>query len=79
VIGPEQAISREDALRLMTANAAWLSFEETRKGSIEVGKLGDLAVLSDDYLACPPERIKEIRALVTVLGGTVVYEAQGRR
>ena len=79
VIGPEQAISREDALRMMTANAAWLSFEESRKGSIEVGKLGDLAVLSDDYLACPPERIREIRALVTVLGGTVVYEAQGRR
>jgi len=79
VIGPEQAISREDALRMMTANAAWLSFEENRKGSIEVGKLGDLVVLSDDYLACPPERIKEIRALVTVLGGNVVYEAGGRR
>jgi predicted amidohydrolase YtcJ len=79
VIGPEQAISREDALRMMTANAAWLSFEESRKGSIEVGKLGDLAVLSDDYLACPPERIKQIRALVTVLGGTVVHEAGARR
>jgi predicted amidohydrolase YtcJ len=79
VIGPEQAVSREDALRMMTANAAWLSFEESRKGSIEVGKLGDLAVLSDDYITCPPERIKEIRAVVTVLGGTVVYEADGRR
>ena len=79
VIGPEQAVSREDALRMMTASAAWLSFEENRKGSIEVGKLGDLAVLSDDYLACPPERIREIRALVTVLGGNVVYEAGGRR
>jgi predicted amidohydrolase YtcJ len=44
-----------------------------------VGKLGDLAVLSDDYIACPPERIKEIRAVVTVLGGTVVYEADARR
>ncbi|PYQ46002.1 MAG: amidohydrolase [Acidobacteria bacterium] len=41
VIGPEQAVSRQDALRMMTANAAWLSFEENRKGSIEVGKLGD--------------------------------------
>jgi predicted amidohydrolase YtcJ len=79
VIGPEQAISREDALRMMTANAAWLSFEEGRKGSIEVGKLGDLVVLSDDYLGCPPERIKEIRALVTVLGGRVVHETDGRR
>ena len=79
VIGPEQAISREDALRMMTANAAWLSFEENRKGSIEVGKLGDLVVLSDDYLACPPERIREIRAVFTVLGGAVVHEADGRR
>ena len=79
VIGPEQAISREDALRMMTANAAWLSFEEGRKGSIEIGKLGDLVVLSDDYLACPPERIREIRAVVTVLGGTVVHEAGARR
>ena len=79
VVGPEQAVSREDALRMMTANAAWLSFEENRKGSIEVGKLGDLAVLSDDYLACAPERIRAIRSLVTVLGGTVVYEADGRR
>jgi predicted amidohydrolase YtcJ len=79
VIGPEQAISREDALRMMTANAAWLSFEEGRKGSIEVGKLGDLVVLSDDYLACPPERIRKIRAVVTVLGGTVVHEAAGHR
>jgi predicted amidohydrolase YtcJ len=78
VIGPEQAVSRDDALRMMTANAAWLSFEENRKGSIEVGKLGDLVVLSDDYLACPPERIKEIRALVTVLGGAVVHEVNGR-
>ena len=78
VIGPEQAVSRADALRMMTANAAWLSFEESRKGSIEVGKLGDLAVLSDDYLACPPERIRDIRAVVTVLGGAVVHEASRR-
>jgi predicted amidohydrolase YtcJ len=74
VIGPEQAISREDALRMMTSNAAWLSFEESRKGSIEVGKLGDLVVLSDDYLACPPERIREIRAHLTVLGGVIVHD-----
>jgi len=76
VVGPEQAISREDALRMMTSNAAWLSFEEGRKGSIEVGKLGDLVILSDDYLACPPERIREIRARLTVLGGAIVYEAR---
>ncbi len=79
VIGPEQAVSREDALRMMTANAAYLSFDERRKGSIEVGKLGDLVVLSDDFLACPPDRIKDVRARVTVLGGKVVFEAGDRR
>lgn len=75
VIGPGQAVSREEALKMMTANAAWLSFEEQRKGSIEPGKLGDLVVISDDYLACPPERLRQIRAVATVLGGQVVHEA----
>jgi predicted amidohydrolase YtcJ len=78
VIGPEQAVSRQDALRMMTRDAAWLSFEEGRKGSIEAGKLGDLVLLSEDYLSCPPERIKDIRAVVTVLGGRIVHEARGR-
>ena len=48
VIGPEQKVSREDALRMMTIDAAYLSFDEAKKGSIEVGKLADLAVLDDD-------------------------------
>jgi hypothetical protein len=78
VIGPEQAVSREEALRMMTRDAAYLSFDEGRKGTIEVGRLGDLVVLSDDFLACAPERIREIRAVATVLGGVVVHEADGR-
>jgi hypothetical protein len=73
VIGPEHAVSRERALRMMTLDAAYLAFDEKKKGSIEVGKLGDLAVLSDDFMACPPERIKEIRAMATIVGGEVVY------
>lgn len=60
---------------MTTIDAAWLSFDETRKGSIEVGKLGDLAILSDDYLTCEEDRIKDIRSLVTIVGGNVVYEA----
>jgi predicted amidohydrolase YtcJ len=75
VFGPEQKVSRESALRMMTLDAAYLNFDETRKGSIEVGKLGDLAVLSDDLMTCDAERIKAIRALFTVVGGKVVYEA----
>jgi predicted amidohydrolase YtcJ len=74
VIGPEQAITREQALRMMTVNAAYLTFDETRKGSIEVGKLGDLAVLSEDLFTVPAERIREIVAETTVVGGRVVYE-----
>ena len=69
VIGPEQRVSREDALRMTTIDAAWLSFDEKSKGSIEVGKLGDLAILSDDYLTCDEERIKEIRSVLTIVGG----------
>lgn len=76
VIGPRQRVSREDALRMMTIDAAWLGFAETRKGSIEVGKLGDLAILSDDLLSCDVEDIKDIRSLLTVVGGNIVYESE---
>jgi predicted amidohydrolase YtcJ len=77
VIGPEQAVSRADALRMMTIDAAYLGFDEKRKGSLEVGKLGDLAVLSDDFMACPPERIKDIQAVATIVGGDVVSQRAG--
>ena len=73
VIGESQSVSREQALRMMTIDAARFSFEETRKGSIEQGKLGDLVVLSDDLLTCPPDRIRGIQAFVTVVGGAVVH------
>lgn len=75
VIASEQRVSREDALRMMTINAAWLSFDESRKGSIEVGKLADLAILSDDYMTVAEEEIKDIRALLTVVGGKVVFQS----
>jgi predicted amidohydrolase YtcJ len=78
VIGPEQRISREQALRMATLDAAYLSFDEKKKGSIEVGKLGDLVMLSDDLLTCDAERIKDIQALVTVVGGKVVHDAVSR-
>lgn len=78
VIGESQSVSREQALRMMTIDAARFSFEETRKGSIEQGKLGDLVVLSDDLLTCPPDRIRGIQAFVTVVGGAVVHERDHR-
>jgi predicted amidohydrolase YtcJ len=76
IVGPENRVSRENALRMMTIDAAYLSFDEKRKGSIEVGKLGDFAILSDDLLTCDAERIKEIRAVLTVVGGRVVHRTK---
>jgi len=78
VFGPDQRVTREQALRMMTINAAYMSFDEGRKGSIEVGKLADLAILTGDFLTCPEDRIKELRAMVTLVGGKVVYEAAAR-
>jgi predicted amidohydrolase YtcJ len=78
VIGPEQRVSREQALRMATIDAAYLSFDEKRKGSIEVGKLGDFTILSEDLLTCDAERIKDIQPLATVVGGKVVYDASAR-
>lgn len=74
VIGADQRVSREEALRMMTIDAAWLSFDEDKKGTIETGKLADLAILTDDFLKCDEERIKDIRSVTTIVGGKVVYE-----
>lgn len=74
VFGPEQRISRPDALRMLTRDAAYLSYDENRKGSIEVGKLGDCAILTANPLECPSEELPQIRAVVTIVGGRVVWE-----
>jgi len=74
-LGPDQAVTREQALRMWTLNGAWMTFEEKTKGSIEPGKLADMVVISNDYLHCPVDAIKDIEALMTVVGGQVVYRA----
>lgn len=73
----EQLPSRIDALRLYTEGSAWFSHDERQRGTLAVGKLADLAVLSDDYLAVPVGKIGEIRSLLTMVGGRVVYAADG--
>jgi predicted amidohydrolase YtcJ len=70
---PEERINVDDALRMYTVNAAYASFEESIKGSIEVGKLADITVLSDDPRVVPPEKIKDITVEMTMLSGRVVY------
>jgi predicted amidohydrolase YtcJ len=76
-IGVDQRISREEALRVMTINNAYITFEENIKGSLEPGKLADLVVLSDDILTVPDDQIKEIKPLLTLLGGKVVHQTSG--
>ena len=70
----EEAVSREDALRIYTINNARGSFEENIKGSLEPGKLADIAVLSADLLTCPVDSIKQIRSVLTFLNGKIIYE-----
>ena len=71
---PEQAVPREQALRMFTINAAYAAFEENDKGSIEVGKLADFTVLSADIMKIPAPEILKTRCEMTVVGGEVVYE-----
>ena len=73
VFGAEQGITREEALRVMTLNNAFLNFEEHIKGSIQAGKLADLVVLSDDIMTCREADIRSLNAEMTVVGGRVAY------
>ena len=66
-------LNRTEALKLYTIGSAWFSNEENLKGSIEVGKFADLAVLSSDYFTVPDDKIKEIESVLTVVGGKVSY------
>ena len=74
---PEQNLTREQAIRLYTINNAFLTFEETRKGSLEPGKLADFIVLDRDILTCPLEQVKDITVDATYLGGVRVYVRPG--
>jgi predicted amidohydrolase YtcJ len=73
-IAPGQALTREEALCCATINGAFLTFDENKKGSLEPGKLADLTVLSEDPLLVDESRLCDIRSLMTIVGGAVVYE-----
>jgi predicted amidohydrolase YtcJ len=73
--GPEETPDRADALRFYTIGSAWFSFDDKTRGSLEVGKLADLAVLSKDYMTVPVEDVHTIESLLTMVGGRVVYSS----
>lgn len=73
VVAPEQALSRQQALDIAVKGGAYLTFDEHTRGSLEAGKLADLAVLSEDPLACPEAALPGIEALMTVVDGRIVH------
>jgi predicted amidohydrolase YtcJ len=73
VLGADQKITRQEALRVETINNAYLTFEEKIKGSIEPGKLADLVVLPEDILSCAEKRIEQMAVAMTMVGGKIVY------
>ncbi len=76
---PEEAVTREQALKMLTRWPAYAAFEEHEKGSIEVGKLADLTILSADIMKIPEPEILLTRCLMTVVGGEVAFDASPQR
>jgi predicted amidohydrolase YtcJ len=79
VIGPAERVAPLDALKATTIDAAYQYFEESTKGSIEVGKLADLVILSDNPLTIDPARIMDIRVLETIKEAKTIYRRAGGR
>jgi len=73
--GDHNLLDRTEALRLYTASGAWISGEESRKGTLEAGKLADLVFLSADYFNVPVDSIRDLESVLTMVGGKVVYGA----
>jgi predicted amidohydrolase YtcJ len=76
VLGADQKISRQEALRVATINNAYVTFEERTKGSIEPGKFADLVVLPEDILTCPAKHIETMKVSMTMVGGRIVHQSR---
>lgn len=76
LVRPDERLSRTEALRLYTSNAAWFSFEENDKGVIRTGLLADFLVLDRDYLTVPEDEIRRLKPVLTVVNGRVVHDAR---
>ena len=73
---PENALSRQQALRGMTTWAAKANFEESEKGSLEKGKMADIVILDDDLMTTAPSRLLQIKVISTFVNGVKVYPAK---
>ena len=71
-----EQLTIDDALRLYTINAAYATFEENEKGSLEEEKLADLTILSNDPTAVPPDKLADIKVELTIIDGKIVYQRQ---
>jgi predicted amidohydrolase YtcJ len=71
-----ELVSREEALRLYTKGSAWFTFDDDRRGTLEPGRLADLAVLDKDYLTVPADELGSLTSLLTMVGGKIVYAAE---
>ena len=69
----DETPTREEALRLYTQGSAWFTFDEAKRGTLKVGKLADLAVLSKDYMSVPAAEVGALTSLLTMVGGRIVY------
>jgi predicted amidohydrolase YtcJ len=74
---PEERVSRMEALKMYTLSAAYAAFEEEIKGSLTAGKLADITVLSKDILSIPEPEILGTEALMTIVGGEIVFQREG--
>jgi predicted amidohydrolase YtcJ len=71
---PEERIGVAEAFAMHTTTASWVGFEENDKGTLQPGKLGDMAVLAEDPFEIAPERIKDIKVAMTIVGGEIKYQ-----
>lgn len=76
ILGPEQAITVHQALRAMTIDSAWLSFDENTRGSLRKGKLADIVILDQDPYRVAPAEIADINVDKTIVGGAIVFDRE---
>jgi predicted amidohydrolase YtcJ len=75
LISKSGRLTREEAIVAYTRTSAFAEFEEKEKGTIEVGKRADIAVLTQDILNCPLEDLPKTKSALTIVGGTIVFES----